>query len=100
MDKTMNLNLDNFTITGIVFWLGSLGVLLFQGIAAAMEKGEEFTNMIMSDFAYDFFEAFSNKIPFDFLQKGFDYVVFDMSLYLVLMIVGTIFIVIGILTGD
>ncbi|MBF0201424.1 MAG: hypothetical protein HQK66_08950 [Desulfamplus sp.] len=91
----MNLNMNAFTMTGIGAWLISLCILLFQGIAMAMEKGEEMTNIIMCDIAYDFFDTVSNKIPFETLRNWFDYVVFEMSLFLVLMIVGTILIVIG-----
>lgn len=91
----MNLNLDGFTLTGIVMWIASFCILLFQGIAKAMEKGEEYTNIILCDFAYDLFDAISLKIPFTFLQNGFDYIVFEMSLFLLLMIVGTIFLIIG-----
>lgn len=96
----MNLNLDKYTITGILLWIGSLMVLLFQGIASAMEKEEEMTNIILCDLGYDFFEAFSEKIPFAFLQNGFDYMVFEMSFYQVLMIFGTILIAIGMLIKE
>ncbi len=96
----MNLNLNNFTITGIVLCLASLAVLLFQGIAVAMEKGEEATNMILSDFGYDFFVAVSDKIPFSFMQNGFDYVVFEMSLWILLMISGVFFVVIGMIVSE
>ena len=96
----MNLNLDGFTLTGIVMWVASFCILLFQGISMAMEKGEEFTNIILCDFAYDFFDAISLKIPFDFLQKGFDYIVFEMSLFILLMIIGTIFLIIGMIIKD
>ena len=96
----MSLDLDNFTLSGIVLWIISLCILLFQGIAKAMEKGEEMTDMILCDIGYDMFESISEKIPFEFLQKGFDYIVFEISLFLLLMIIGTILIIIGMFLKD
>ncbi|SLM27397.1 hypothetical protein MTBBW1_10056 [Desulfamplus magnetovallimortis] len=94
------MDLDNFTLTGIGFWVASLFVIVFQGIASAMGKGEEMTHLLLCDLGYDFFESLSEKLAGSFLEGPFDYIAFDLSLFIIFMILGTIFLILGMLIKD
>lgn len=88
------MDLNSFTLSGLIMWTGGLLVLLVQGIASAMGKSE-WTSMLLCDFGYDMWVAISDKMPMQAMQNGFDYLVFELPLYMLLFAFGTLCIIIG-----
>lgn len=94
------MQINTFTLIGIVSWLGSLIVLIVQGISTAMEKDITWTEIILGDFAGDFFEVATGWIPFQFVQNGFDFILYDLPFYQLLLGVGVVFFILGLIFND
>jgi|GEM_PF-2286059 len=88
------MDLNRFTLNGLIMVAGGLLVLLVQGISSAMEK-PEWTSMLLGDFGYDMWIAISDKMPMQAIQNGFDYLVFELPLWMLLMSAGALCIIIG-----
>jgi len=88
------MDLNRFTLSGLIMLAGGLLVLLIQGISSAMEK-PEWTSMLLGDFGYDMWIAISDKMPMQAMQNGFDYIVFELPLWTFLMALGLFCIIVG-----
>ncbi len=89
------MEINTFSLLGILSWVGSLIVLIVQGISTAMEKDIMWTEIILGDFAGDFFEIFTSRIPFEIVQNGFDYMLYDLPFYQLLLATGAVLFAIG-----
>lgn len=91
------MNLNRLTLSGLIMCGGGMLVFLIQGIASAMEK-PEWTNLLLSDFGYDMWVTISDKMPMQVMQNGFDYIVFETPLWILLFVLGGLCIIAGMFT--
>ncbi|MBF0203579.1 MAG: hypothetical protein HQK67_04505 [Desulfamplus sp.] len=88
------MDMNNFTISGLIMLAGSCCVFLFERLAGLMER-PDWSDMILGDFGYDMWVAISSKMPMVAMQNGFDYVVFELPLWILLLIIGVLCVIIG-----
>jgi hypothetical protein len=89
------MEINKFTFLGILSWIGGLGILIFQGISLAMEKNSQWTTLFLGRLTGDSLDGFVEKIPMEVLQTGFTFIIYEMPFYQVLLMLGAIFIGLG-----
>ncbi|SMC69262.1 hypothetical protein SAMN02746065_107114 [Desulfocicer vacuolatum DSM 3385] len=94
------MDINKFTFLGIVSWIGGLGILLFQGIAQAMDKDNQWTTLFLGGLTGDFLGGLPEKIPVEILQTGLNFIMYEMPFYQVLLGVGGIFVLLGMFIND
>ncbi len=86
--------MNKFTIIGLLSWGGSLLLLGFQGISTLVDPDGEWISKTLEDFLdvqyLDWIDGLTNAT----LQSAADYIV-TMPLFILLLVVGLIFFVIG-----
>ena len=80
---------------GILSWIGGLGIFIFQGIAQAMEKDSQWTTLLLGNLTGNSLDGFAEKIPMEALQTGFNLIMYEMPFYQVLLVLGVIFVGLG-----
>ncbi len=86
--------MNNFTINGIVMCISSGFIIIFEWIAELMKK-PEWSSIFLCDFGYDMWITISDKIPIASTQEKFDYIVFQLPLWQLLLTIGIICIITG-----
>ena len=89
------MDINKFTLLGILSWVGGLGIFIFQGIAQAMEKDSQWTTLFLGNLTGDSLDVFAEKIPMEALQTGFNLIMHEMPFYQVLLVLGVIFVGLG-----
>ena len=89
------MEVNRFTFLGIISWIGGLGILIFQGIAQAMDKDVQWTSLLLGGLIGDSLDGFAEKIPVEIFQTGFHFLMYELPLYQLFLVLGGIFIVLG-----
>ena len=89
------MDINKFTLLGILSWVGGLGILIFQGISQLMEKDSQWANLFLGNLTGDSLDGFAEKIPMEALQTGFNLIMHEMPFYQVLLVLGVIFVGLG-----
>ncbi|MBF0468624.1 MAG: hypothetical protein HQK61_07035 [Desulfamplus sp.] len=88
------MDMNSFTINGLIISAIGLFVLVFQNLASLMQK-PEWQNLLLGDLSYDMWVSVSDKMPTGFMQNGFDYLVFELPLWILLVSIGVLCIIAG-----
>ncbi|MBF0259612.1 MAG: hypothetical protein HQK62_12375 [Desulfamplus sp.] len=88
------MDMNSFTINGLIISAIGLFVLVFQSLAGLMQK-PEWQNLLLGDLSYDMWASISDKMPTGFMQNGFDYLVFELPLWILLVSIGVLCIIAG-----
>ncbi|MBF0412265.1 MAG: hypothetical protein HQK70_06095 [Desulfamplus sp.] len=88
------MNMNSFTINGLILCIGGGFSLLFQWISKLMEK-PEWDTIFLSNLSYDMWVTISEKLPVGLIQNGFDYLVFELPLWILLFTLGGLCILAG-----
>ena len=86
--------MNKVTLLGVLCWIGSLLLLLFQSVASVMGEGEKWENLAMVDFAPPSAFTWIDKITVSFLYDACDYLV-TMPLFILFFAIGIVFFIIG-----
>lgn len=86
--------MNKVTIWGVLCWLASLLLLLFQGVSSVMGEGEHWENLAMVDFAPASAFSWIDDFSTPFLYETFDYLV-TMPLFILLFAIGIVFFIIN-----
>lgn len=89
------MEINKLTLLGLLSCIAGLGIFIFQGIAQAMEKGSQWTTLFLGNLTGDFLDGFAEKIPMEVLQTGFNLIMHEMPFYQVLLVLGVVFIGLG-----
>ena len=86
--------MNKATFVGLLCWLGSLLLLLFQAVSSVMGEGERWENLAMVDFAPASAFSWIDNIETDMIYNACDYLV-TMPLFILLLAVGIVFFIIN-----
>ena len=89
------MDINKFTLLGLLSWIGGLGIFIFQGIALAMEKDSQWTTLFLGNLTGNSLDGFVDKIPMEALQDGVKFMMYDMPFYQLLLVVGVVFVGLG-----
>ena len=89
------MEINKFTFLGLLSWIGGLGIVIFQAIAKSMDKNSQWTEFFLEGIIGDALDGFVEMLPLESLQTWSDYLIYDMPLYQLLLVLGGIFIGIG-----
>ncbi len=93
------MDLNSFTINGLIMCIGGAFSLLFQALSKLMQK-PEWETIFLSNLSYDMWVSLSDKIPAGLMQNWFDYLVFELPLWILLFVLGILSIIIGAFVKD
>ncbi|MBF0241917.1 MAG: hypothetical protein HQK64_05480 [Desulfamplus sp.] len=88
------MGMNSVMINGLLICAGGGFVLVFQWIASLMGRSE-WTSFLLADFGHDTWVSLLDKLPTGFMQNGFDYLVFELPLWIFLAGLGGLVTVIG-----
>lgn len=86
--------MNKVTILGVLCWLGSLLLLLFQAVSSVMGEGEQWRNLAMVDFVPDSAFYWIDDISIELVYQALDYLV-TMPLFILLFALGIFFFIIN-----
>ncbi len=89
------MEINQFTLLGIVSWIGGLGIVIFQAISQAMNTDNQWTALFLEGIVGDSLDGVAEKIPLEILQTGFNYIMYELPFYQLLLFLGVIFVVLG-----
>ena len=85
----------NFTKFGFLSWGAAVVVLLFQGVSGLMRMTSGWSAVTLGSFTHEILDPYIEKIPYESVANGIDYIVNTMELSILLGIIGLICIIIG-----
>jgi hypothetical protein len=86
--------MNKATLLGLVCWIGSLLLLLFQSVSSVMGEGEHWENLALVDLLPASAFEWIDTISTGFLYDAADYLV-TMPLFILLFAIGIIFFIIN-----
>ncbi|MBF0379214.1 MAG: hypothetical protein HQK72_17295 [Desulfamplus sp.] len=88
------MNMNSFTLYGILMCIGACLSFLFESLSGLMNR-PEWSTIYLGDISYDVWVLISDKLPVGAIQDSFDYLVFELPLWILFVALGTVCLIIG-----
>ena len=83
------------TRIGVGAWIAAGVIVVFKGITKLMEKKMFWTDFTLSTMFGDYTETIIDKFPAGWFQKNVDILMYDIEIWVLLIVLGIILFIIG-----